>query len=167
MTHSQHWNGTERNANSHMPGNQLRSARWAPPLYFNWLGHGYGATLRLTTNTMPFAKICDCWWSQRKQVPISFWAGGDLCVSGWWRDHWSDTLFKHRRHCKVQPHSVWSWPLCSIIQSDILTFVCRYTDLPDAQNRYSYSYNPCTAYQDSQNKGDCDNIYVSDVWWSL
>ena len=43
----------------------------------------------------------------------------------------------------------------------ILCCMCRYTDLPDAQNRYSYAYNPCKAYQDSQNKGDCDNIYVS------
>ena len=40
--------------------------------------------------------------------------------------------------------------------------ICRYTDLRDPHSRYSYAYNPCKAYQDSQNKGDCDNIYVSD-----
>ena len=36
----------------------------------------------------------------------------------------------------------------------------RYADLPDAKKQYTYSYNPCSAYHDPQNKGDCDNIYV-------
>ena len=35
--------------------------------------------------------------------------------------------------------------------------ISRYADLPDAKKQYTYSYNPCSTYQD---KGACNNIYV-------
>ena len=62
------------------------------------------------------------------------------------------------RYSMIMPTTLYN--MSSLIS---LHFMCRYADIPDAQHRYSYSYNPCSAYQDSQNKGDCDTIYVGDM----
>ena len=89
------------------------SARWAPPpLSFSssstgWRRHGARLRLISTMLSEPLARPCKC-WSHWKQVSTSFWADRDLCVPGWWWDHWPDPLYQYRWNSKVQYTVPWN-----------------------------------------------------------
>ena len=41
-----------------------------------------------------------------------------------------------------------------------LPYLCRYSGIKEKRGN-TYSYNPCSTYQDTLNKGACDDVHVS------